>query len=141
MTAATATPTWRLTRHAAPLGLTRLPGGAAVPPWALGDGRQAPLWSLTRTEDELSVICAWQAIPGPIHGAGPFTAFSVDGPLDHTLVGVLAGLLAPLAEAQVSILAESTFDTDWILVPSGRADTAVAAWEQAGHTVHPQERA
>lgn len=141
MTAATATPTWRLTRHAAPLGLAQLPGDAAVPPWALDDGRQAPLWSLTRTEDELSVICSWEAIPSWIHGAGPLTAFSVDGPLDHALVGVLAGLLVPLAAAQVSIMAESTFDTDWILVPRGRADAAVAAWAQAGHSVHPQERA
>jgi hypothetical protein len=41
--------------------------------------------------------------------------------------------LAPLAEAGISILAESTFDTDWILVASAQADEAVAAWTSAGH--------
>jgi hypothetical protein len=91
--------------------------------------------------DELSVICAWEALPGTVTGVGPFTAFSVDGPLDHSLVGVLAGLLEPLATAEISILAESTFDTDWILVPTAQADQAVQTWEQAGHSITTEEPA
>ena len=126
---------WELTRHRAPLGMAQLAAHASVPRWALDDGFDAPYWSATRTVDELSVICAWEALPGTVTGVGPFTAFSVDGPLDHSLVGVLAGLLEPLAAAEISILAESTFDTDWILVPTAQADQAVQTWEQAGHTI------
>jgi hypothetical protein len=132
---------WELTRHPVPLGMAQLAAHASVPRWALDDGHDAPYWSVTRTVDELSVICAWEALPGTVTGVGPFTAFSVDGPLDHSLVGVLAGLLAPLAGAEISILAESTFDTDWILVPTAQADQAVQTWEQAGHTITTEEPA
>ena len=90
---------------------------------------------MTRTVDELSVICAYDALPGTVTAVGPFAAFSIDGPLDHSLVGVLAGLSGPLAEAGISILAESTFDTDWILVPVDQAERAIEVWEAAGHSV------
>ena len=130
---------WELTRHQVSLGMAQLAGHASVPRWALDDGHDAPYWSVTRTVDELSVICTWEALPGTVTGVGPFTAFSIDGPLDHSLVGVLAGLLEPLAGAEISILAESTFDTDWILVPTAQADQAVQTWEQAGHTITTEE--
>ena len=124
---------WELTRHPVQLGMAQLDPHAAVPPWALDEGFEAPFSGITRTADELCVVCAWDALPGWVGAVGPFTAFSVDGPLDHSLVGVLAGLLAPLAEAGISILAESTFDTDWILVAADQADHAAAAWTSAGH--------
>jgi uncharacterized protein len=130
---------WELTRHQVPLGMAQLAAHASVPRWALDEGFDAPYWSATRTVDELSVICAWEALPGTVTGVGPFTAFSVDGPLDHSLVGVLAGLLEPLAAAGISILAESTFDTDWILVPTAQADQAVQTWERAGHSITTEE--
>jgi hypothetical protein len=126
---------WELTRHATPLGLAQLDAHASAPPWAYAPGLDAPLASVTRTADELCVICAYEALPGSVTAVGPFTAFSIDGPLEHSLIGVLAGLLEPLAAAGISILAESTFDTDWILVPTGQADQAAAAWIAAGHLV------
>ena len=49
---------------------------------------------------------------------------------------MLSTLLEPIAEAEISILALSTYDTDWILVPTDQADAAVAAWRRRGHTVH-----
>ena len=96
---------WELTRHEALLGVAQLPAHAAVPRWALDDGYEAPYWSVTRTADELSVICAWESLPGTVTGVGPFVAFSIDGPLEHSLIGVLAGLLGPLAQASISVLA------------------------------------
>ena len=65
----------------------------------------------------------------------PFTAFAVQGPLDFALTGVLSALLAPLAEAEIPVFTISTFDTDWILVPVGKADDAAEAWRRSGHTV------
>ncbi len=69
--------------------------------------------------------------------AGPFTAFEVAGPLDLALTGVLSALLAPLAEAGISVFTLSTFDTDWMLVPKERADDAAEEWRRHGHTVAP----
>ena len=134
-----ATTGWQLTRHAIEVGMAQLPAHDSVPRWALDDSHETPFWSVTRTEDELSIICAYEALPGTVTGVGPFAAFSIDGPLDHSLVGVLAGLTAPLADADISILAQSTFDTDWILVPVAQAGHAIEVWESAGHTVETEE--
>ena len=130
---------WQLTRHAIEVGMAQLPAHDSVPRWALDDSHETPFWSVTRTEDELSIICAYEALPGSVTAVGPFAAFSIDGPLDHSLIGVLAGLTAPLAEAGISILAQSTFDTDWILVPVAQAGHAIEVWESAGHTVDAEE--
>ena len=64
-----------------------------------------------------------------------FIAFSVKGPLDFALTGVLAELLAPLAAAEISVFTLSTFDTDWILVPGDKADEAAEVWRRSGHEV------
>lgn len=126
---------WELTRHDSEVGLAQLPPAAEVPRWAIENSADVALWCVLRTADELSIICGWEDIPGSVHSVGPLTVFSVDGPLDHSLTGVLAGLLEPLAEVAISILAQSTYDTDWILVPAVQADQAVAVWTAAGHHV------
>lgn len=126
---------WELTRHHVTVGVAQLPGHAAVPGWAFDEAYETPFWSITRTAEELTVICAYDALPGSVTAVGPFAAFSVDGPLDHSLTGVLARLLEPLAAAEISILAASTFDTDWILVPESQADRAAAVWAADGHLV------
>jgi hypothetical protein len=58
---------------------------------------------------------------------------SLVGPFPFSMVGVLASVLAPLAEAGVSIFALSTFDTDHVLVKREKLETAVAALTAAGH--------
>lgn len=130
---------WQLTRHAGPLAAARLDPHDSVPAWALDDAHPAAFWSVQRTVDELTIICAYDALPGTVTAVGPFTAFSIDGPLDHSLTGVLAGLTAPLAPAGISILAQSTYDTDWILVPLEQADQAAEVWEAEGHTVETED--
>ncbi len=74
-------------------------------------------------------------MPKKAKQAGPFTAFAVQGPLDFSLVGVLATLLQPIADAEISVLTISTFDTDWLLVPVDDAERAAEAWRTAGHEV------
>ena len=59
----------------------------------------------------------------------------IAGPLDFSLVGVLAEASGILAAAKVSIFAVSTFDTDYLLVKAGRLDDARAALERGGHSV------
>ena len=54
-----------------------------------------------------------------------------EGPLDFSLTGVLATLLQPLAEAEISVFTISTFDTDWVLVPVGDADRAAEEWRRS----------
>ncbi len=115
------------------LVVARLAPGAEVPDWA----ESASLFSITATATETSLVCAGRSVPKKVPHAGPFTAFAVAGTLDLTATGILAGLLAPLAEAEVPVFCVSTYDTDWVMVPTGKADDAAEAWRRAGHTVEP----
>ena len=115
------------------LAVVRLAPGAEIPPWA----ESSSLFSITATARETSLVCARRSVPKKAQQAGPFTAFAVEGPLDFSLTGILAELLQPLAEIEISIFTISTFDTDWILVPQDDADRAADEWRRRGHDVTP----
>ncbi|QKE86110.1 ACT domain-containing protein [Arthrobacter sp. NEB 688] len=122
-----------LMEHPEDVSVVRLPSGE-VPAF---DWTTGPLASLTRTADETSVVCASASVPAGSRTEGPFRAVEVAGPLDFSAVGVFADILAPLVDAQISVLGISTFDTDWVLVPSDRTQDASAAWRRAGFVVTP----
>ena len=127
------TETFTLNRYPETLAVVKLGPGAEIPLWA----ESSSIFSITATATETSVVCAARNVPKKSVHQRPFTAFEVEGPLDFALTGVLAGLLAPLAAAEISVFTLSTFDTDWILVPGGDADRAEEEWRRAGHEVVP----
>jgi uncharacterized protein len=122
-----------LHRYPEKLVVASLPAGAEVPGWA----ESASLFSISATATETTIVCAGRSVPKKVKQEGPFTAFAVEGPLDFALTGVLHALLEPLAEARISVFAISTYPTDWILVPTERADAAAEEWRRRGHTVVP----
>ncbi len=97
------------------LGIYRFP---PTTPFELAAIVHQPFYSLTRTPDELSVVCRKGTVfsTTPQATAGAFRAIQVIGPLDFSLTGILNQLTAPLADAQISLFSISTFDTDYILV-------------------------
>ena len=112
--------------------ICRLEPGQLVPPWAwIG-----ALASATRTDAELSIICAESAVPRAVERVERgWRALRVAGPLDFDAVGVMARLTAPLARAGISILALATFDTDYLLVRNPDLGRALAALRAEGHVV------
>ena len=82
------------------------------------------LVSLTRTADELSIVCPQAHLPAGVRAEHGFRAFKVMGPLDFALTGVLSGLLLPLAAVGVSVFTLSTYDTDYLLVREAQLDRA-----------------
>jgi hypothetical protein len=107
----------------------RLPADAAAPPLLPTAG----LLSVTRTSDETSIVCVEAGAPAGAQVENGWRAIVIAGPLDFALTGVLASLAGPLAAADVSIFALSTYDTDYILVRADQLETAAAALRQAGH--------
>lgn len=95
------------------------------------------LCSITRTGDELSVVCEENLAPEGAEVERNWRALKVQGPLEFSLKGVLASLLNPLAEAGVSVFAVSTYNTDYILVPQYHLAVALEALELAGHRLTP----
>lgn len=117
-----------LTVHHLPgnYAILRRPAGSPLPDWL---DWSAPLVTVTATAEELSIVCPMDAVPQPDRErlAGPWRVFKVAGPLDFTEIGILAGLTAVLARANVSVFAVSTYDTDYLLVPADRLAPAKAA--------------
>jgi hypothetical protein len=93
-------------------------------------------WSaVIRTRDELTVVCDLATGPDVSATSGPYRAVKVDAVLDHDVIGVLAGIASPLAEAGISIFAVSTYDTDYTLIPEDRLPEAIDALELAAYPV------
>lgn len=121
------------------LAVVRLEPHAAVPSWA----RAGAFVSVTRTEDELSIVCPASAVPAEVPCEGPFARIQVRGPLAFSETGVLVSLALPLSEAGISLFALSTYDTDHILVAEEDCDRALEALEAAGHrisAIEPDDR-
>ena len=114
------------------LSVCRLEAGAEVPTWVDSAG---VFVSITRTADELSIVCAMDSVPVGVRMEGPWRAFRVQGPLVMTLIGVVAALANPLADAGIAIFAISTYDTDYVLVHEPDFDAAIEALLAAGHTI------
>ena len=90
---------------------------------------------MTRTADELSIVCETDYVPSEVEQESGWRALVVEGRLDFALTGILVSLAAPLADAGVSIFALSTFNTDYLLVRADDLPRAVAALRAAGHRV------
>jgi hypothetical protein len=107
----------------------RLLPDAPPPEWAF----HGEFWSVTRTREELSVVCGEIAVPEGIRAEKDWVCLQLIGPFDFALAGILEAFLRPLARAKVPIFALSTFDTDWVLIPSARQAEALNALAEAGH--------
>jgi hypothetical protein len=104
----------------------RLEADARIPEWVM---QEQHFFSITRTTDELSIVCRQAIVPDGIKVEKDWKALKVEGPLDFSLTGILASLANPLAEAKISIFAISTFDTDYVLIKSDNLERAVEILE------------
>jgi uncharacterized protein len=113
------------------LTICRMDRDKPIPDWAL----RGSFVSITRTNDELSLVCSQPDLPPDTAHEPDWRCFQVVGPLAFSLTGVLLALTKPLAEASISIFAISTFDTDYVLVKAEDLSRAIIALTVAGHTV------
>ncbi|MGC9667133.1 ACT domain-containing protein [Planosporangium sp. 12N6] len=113
----------------------RLPVGSPLPQNLLAHAARGKVVSVTWTPDEVSIMCPAVYAPEGASVETPWRCFRVVGPVNLALTGILASIVSPLADARVNIFAFSTFDTDYLLVPSVRLTEAVAALTAAGHRV------
>lgn len=95
--------------------------------WIKGD-----FYSITQTQDELSVLCLEKYIPKQIKYEGNWRCIKVEGQLDFSLIGILAFISTTLAKKGISIFALSTYNTDYILVKEKKLMEAKEALQEAG---------
>ncbi len=111
--------------------ICRLDANAKLPEWA----DAGSFISITRTVDELSIVCPISQVPPGVECNKGWRCFKVEGTLDFSLTGILAALATPLAQAGISIFALSTYDTDYLMVRDIDKEKAIQALLQAEHRV------
>jgi len=114
---------------AGPFAICKLPAQDTIPDWA-ADGA---FTSVTRTADELSIVCPADNLPPSVNSAYHWICLKLKGPFAFSQVGILAAFISPLAQSGVPIFAISTFDTDYVLVQEEFAGVALKALDEAGH--------
>ena len=93
-------------------GVCKLDKHELIPKWA----QNSDFFSITKTCDELSIVCSEDDIPNNIKCEKDWRILKIEGPLDFSLIGILASISTILAQNRISIFAISTYDTDYILV-------------------------
>lgn len=116
--------------HNTQLAIARLDPADPLPDWATG----VPL-SVTRTDQELSIVCAQQYVPADVLAERGWAWLSVAGPLKFEEIGVIASLAQPLKTANIPIFILSTYDTDYLLLKAEELERAVLVLSRAGHRV------
>ncbi len=105
----------------------KLAADAPQPDWVRGD-----FVSISRSDQELSIVADLDCVPDGIEREDGWRCIRVAGKLDFGLVGVLAGLCGTLADAEISIFAVSTFDTDYLMIKDVDIADARKALVEAG---------
>ena len=113
------------------LAIVQFPHNEKAPKWISGN-----FYSITQTAEELSIVCNQNIVPEGIKADKNWKALKVIGPLEFSLVGILANLSTILAKSNISIFTISTYDTDYILVKNIDLEKAIKALKSAGHNIN-----
>jgi hypothetical protein len=109
--------------------ILRLEPDAPVPDWAT----QAQFTSITRSQEELSMVCPAEAVPPHLHSPHRWICLKLEGPFPFSLTGVLLSFIQPLSDRGIPIFAISTYDTDYVLIQEEFEGKPITALQQAGH--------
>ncbi|HLZ39538.1 MAG TPA: ACT domain-containing protein [Candidatus Sulfotelmatobacter sp.] len=112
-----------------PYAIVRLAPDAAVPDWA----HKGEFASVTRTPDELSIVCPFDVVPPDVQSPYRWTCLKLKGPFPFSLTGVLLSFIEPLSSKGIPIFAVSTYDTDYVLIHEERAGNGIELLQKAGH--------
>ena len=104
-------------------GVCRLAETSSIPEWA----KTSDFFSITKTYDELSIVCLEANIPEDIKYEKDWRILKIEGQLDFSLIGILSEISTILAQNKISIFAISTYDTDYILVKDKDIKNAIAS--------------
>jgi uncharacterized protein len=109
--------------------IVRLEADSVVPEWA----SKGEFSSITRTADELSIVCLAENLPSHVNAQHRWTCLKLEGPFPFSLTGVLLSFIEPLSTNEIPIFAVSTYDTDYVLIQEEYVDGALSILEAAGH--------
>lgn len=86
-----------------------------------------------KTDEELSVVCDSKIKLNSSKSDGNWSILKLVGQFDFSLVGILADITSALSEAGISIVALSTYDTDYIMVKTAKVQQAKKVLSEVGY--------
>lgn len=106
---------------------------SSVPDWI----DNSDFYSLTRTQDELSIVCKQVDITleDKIMIDKHWRILKINGPLDLSLIGIIANISDLFKRNKISIFPISTYDTDYILIKNPNLDKAITVLKNKGHKI------
>jgi len=118
-----------------PFFVVKLEPGQEIAPCVirdLTDGKSS-FFSVTRTSEEVSVVGeAYTLMPSSYRERSTWSCIKIQGPMEHSLTGVMAAITTPLKLAKVPIFALSTWNTDYVFIPTDMLPEAVRTLERDG---------
>ena len=88
------------------------------------------------TDEERSLVCPTPLVPSDtLERSDGWRAFRVEGTLDFSLVGILAGISDVLAKGGIGIFAVSTFNTDYVFTEADRFEEALRLLSASGYGI------
>lgn len=109
--------------------IVHLPPDLPIPGWAT----RGAFTSITRTDEELSIVCLAEDVPSEVHSPHRWICLKLEGPFPFSLTGILLSFINPLSNNKVPIFAISTYDTDYVLIQEEHRGVALDALQKAGH--------
>lgn len=94
------------------------------------------IYFIGKTGDQLSLVVPDILEIDSVDVDKNWRVLELIGPLQLSMVGIMAQIGQVLARAKVSIFIVSTFDTDFFLVKDNKLSVAISALRQAGYTVN-----
>lgn len=89
-----------------------------------------------KTDEENSLVCLTEDVPENVtEREDGWKGFRIQGVLDFSLVGILAGISKILAENEIGIFALSTYNTDYIFTKQTDYEKALKVLGEAGYYV------
>jgi uncharacterized protein len=113
------------------LAICRLDKDAPIPDWVF----QGNLYSVTRTKDELSIVCPQINLPKGIVCNQGWSCLKIRGPLDLSSTGIISSIAKTLEQEGISLFSISTYDTDYVMVKEKDLEKAIFALTEAGHRI------
>jgi hypothetical protein len=114
----------------------RLPAFSPLPFWPF----VGSVSSITHTQEEVSIVCESHTIPDEpvtieMKVEAGWRCVKLEGPIPFEWTGILSNLIKPMAEAEISVFAFSTYDTDYVMVRDAKLADALGAWKKSGFTI------
>ena len=95
-----------------------------------------PFTFLSVTEEEVSLVCPEDSAPvETLAREDGWRCLKIEGILDFSMIGVIAGISQTLAQAGISLFAISTYNTDYVLIREAMLEKAINALSGDGYAL------